>query len=147
MERLAILSAQVCELARQAGQKIMPFYKGRAAVTWKKDESPLTSGDTASHDFLVKALRSLSPETPVISEESGEVINGFLAADSSFWLVDPLDGTKEFVKGTNEFTVNIALVEAGRPVMGVVYAPALNLIYCGLRNSGFWRQAGDEAAT
>lgn len=125
----------------------MQFYDGGAAVTWKKDASPLTAADTASHDFLVEALRSLSPETPVISEESGEVINGFLAADSSFWLVDPLDGTKEFVKGTNEFTVNIALVEAGRPVLGVVYAPALNLIYYGSRDSGSWRQVGDEPAT
>jgi 3'(2'), 5'-bisphosphate nucleotidase len=147
MQRLATLNAQACDLARQAGEKIMHFYEGGAAVTWKKDASPLTSADTASHDFLVKALQSLSPETPVVSEESGEAINGLLAADSSFWLVDPLDGTKEFVKGTNEFTVNIALVEAGRPVMGVVYAPALNLIYYGLRNFGSWRKAGDEAPT
>src|ERR1700730_4747087 len=142
MEQLATLNGQVCELARQAGEKIMRFYEGGAAVTWKKDASPLTSADSASHDFLMESLRSLTPEIPIISEESDEVINGFVAAGNSFWLVDPLDGTKEFVKGTHEFTVNVALIEAGQPVMGVVYAPALNLVYYGARNSGSWRKAG-----
>jgi 3'(2'), 5'-bisphosphate nucleotidase len=147
MERLATLNTQVCEVAQQAGEKIMRFYEGGAAVTWKKDASPLTSADSASHDFLMEALRYLTPETPVISEESEEVINGFVAAGTSFWLVDPLDGTKEFIKGTNEFTVNLALIEAGQAVMGVVYAPALNLIYYGSRNSGSWRKAGAEPPT
>lgn len=125
----------------------MHFYEGGASVTWKRDASPLTSADSASHDFLMEALRSLTPEIPVISEESDETINGFVAAGTSFWLVDPLDGTKEFIKGTNEFTVNVALIEAGQPAMGVVYAPALNLIYYGSRDSGSWRKAGAEAAT
>jgi 3'(2'), 5'-bisphosphate nucleotidase len=147
MERLARLSSEVCELARQAGEKIMRFYQGGAAVTWKKDASPLTAADSASHDFLMESLRSLTPEIPVISEESDEVINGVVAAGPSFWLVDPLDGTKEFIKGTNEFTVNVALIEEGRPVMGVVYAPALNLIYCGSRNCGSWRKSGDDPET
>jgi 3'(2'), 5'-bisphosphate nucleotidase len=147
MEKLVTVTAQACELARQAGEKIMCFYEGGAAVTWKKDASPLTSADSASHDFLMEALRSLTPEIPVISEESDEVINGFVAAGSSFWLVDPLDGTKEFIKGTHDFTVNLALIEAGQPVMGVVYAPARNLIYYGSRNSGSWRKAGHELVT
>jgi 3'(2'), 5'-bisphosphate nucleotidase len=147
MEPLAKLSLKVCELARQAGEKIMHFYEGGASVTWKKDASPLTSADSASHDFLMKSLRSLTPETPVISEESDEAINGVVPAGTSFWLVDPLDGTKEFIKGTNEFTVNVALIEAGQPAMGVVYAPALDVMYYGLRNSGSWRQVGAEPAT
>lgn len=147
MERLATLNPQVCELVREAGEKIMHFYEGGASVTWKRDASPLTSADSASHDFLMEALRSLTPEIPVISEESDETINGFVAAGTSFWLVDPLDGTKEFIKGTNEFTVNVALIEAGQPAMGVVYAPALNLIYYGSRDSGSWRKAGAEPAT
>ena len=122
----------------------MHFYEGGASVTWKSDASPLTSADSASHDFLMEALRALTPGIPVISEESDKVINGVVAADTSFWLVDPLDGTKEFIKGTNEFTVNLALIEAGQPVIGVVHAPALSLTYYGVRNLGSWRQTGDD---
>jgi 3'(2'), 5'-bisphosphate nucleotidase len=92
----------------------------------------------------MEALRALTPGIPVISEESDKVINGVVAADTSFWLVDPLDGTKEFIKGTNEFTVNLALIEAGQPVIGVVHAPALSLTYYGVRNLGSWRQTGDD---
>jgi 3'(2'), 5'-bisphosphate nucleotidase len=146
MARLAKLQSEICELARQAGEKIMRFYQGGTAVTWKKDASPLTAADSASHDFLMESLRSLTPEIPVVSEESDEMINGVVAVGSSFWLVDPLDGTKEFIKGTNEFTVNVALIEAGQPVMGVVYAPALNLIYYGSKNSGSWRKSGADPA-
>jgi len=147
MKLQATLSSQVCELARQAGEKVMHFYQGGAAVTWKKDASPLTAADTASHDFLVESLRSLTPEIPVISEESDQRMSDSIATAKWFWLVDPLDGTKEFLKGTNEFTVNVALVEEGRPILGVVHAPALHLTYYGLRNSGSWRKAGDEPAT
>lgn len=140
MDRLALLSREVCELARQAGEKIMNFYDVGAAITWKKDASPLTEADSASHSLLVEALRVLSPEIPVVSEESDEVINGVVATGDSFWLVDPLDGTKEFIKRTNEFTVNVALIEEGQSVMGVVHAPALRLTYYGTRKSGSWRQ-------
>src|SRR5438477_9080862 len=120
MQRLTTLNEQVCELARHAGEKIMRFYKGGAAVTWKEDASPLTAADTASHDFLVESLRSLLPEVPVISEESDKAVDGSLDSVRWFWLVDPLDGTKEFLKGTKEFTVNVALIEGGRPMLGVV---------------------------
>jgi len=131
----------------KSGEKIMQFYEAGAAVTWKKDASPLTSADSASHVFLTEALRFLTPEIPVVSEESNEAINGFVAANTSFWLVDPLDGTKEFVKRTSQFTVNVALIEAGQPMVGVVYAPALKLIYYASKNSGSWRQAGAKLPT
>ena len=144
MERLNALNGQVCELAKQAGEKIMSFYERGTAVTWKKDRSPLTKADSASHDFLVEGLHALTPETPIISEESDEALNGLISACASFWLVDPMDGTKEFVKRTNEFTVNVALMQNGSPLLGVVRAPALNLTYYGGRNFGAWRQAGDE---
>src|ERR1700720_1415235 len=121
MERLVNLSTQVCELTRQAGEKVMHFYQGGAAVTWKKDASPLTAADTASHDFLVKSLRSLTREIPIISEESDQLMSDSIATAKWFWLVDPLDGTKEFLKGTNEFTVNVSLIEGGRPILGVVH--------------------------
>jgi 3'(2'), 5'-bisphosphate nucleotidase len=144
---LASLITNVGELARQAGQKIMSFYQPGVAVERKKDESPLTAADRASHDFLAKSLERLSPDVPVISEESDEGTGDVIAAAECFWLVDPLDGTKEFIKGTNEFTVNIALIEAGRPLLGVVHAPALNLTFSALRTSGAWRQNGSEPPT
>jgi 3'(2'), 5'-bisphosphate nucleotidase len=144
MEPLLRLNSEACALARQAGERIMRFYNGEAAVTWKKDASPLTAADQASHDFLVQSLKSLMPEAVVISEESDEVMHGLLNSARVFWLVDPLDGTKEFLKGTNEFTVNIALMEAGLLVLGIVHAPALGLTYYGGRNFGAWRQVDDE---
>jgi len=110
----------------------------------KKDASPLTAADQASHDFLVQSLKSLMPEAALISEESAGAMNGSIDTCRSSWLVDPLDGTKEFLKRTNEFTVNVALMEAGLPVLGVVHAPALNLTYYGGRNFGSWRQVDDE---
>jgi 3'(2'), 5'-bisphosphate nucleotidase len=147
MERLARLTSQACGLAAQAGGKIMQFYHNEVAVTWKKDASPLTAADQASHDFLMKSLESLLPDTAVISEESDGATNGSIDYSKLFWLVDPLDGTKEFVKRTNEFTVNVALMEDGLPVLGVVHAPALNLTYYGGRNLGSWRQTGGESPT
>src|SRR5438132_6738538 len=115
MERAVGLTSQVCELAVQAGKRIMDIYHNGAAVTWKEDASPLTAADQASHEFLVNSL--------------------------------PLDGTKEFVKRTNEFTVNVALMQARLPILDVVHAPALNLTYYGGRNFGAWRQADDESST
>lgn len=122
----------------------MPFYKNNTDVTLKADASPLTAADTASHNFLVEALAALMPEVPIVSEESADrpEVGGDL-----FWLVDPLDGTKEFLKGTDEFTVNIALVRDGKPVLGVVHAPALNLTYYGVHGSGSWYQNGSAAAS
>jgi 3'(2'), 5'-bisphosphate nucleotidase len=136
------LVERVCDLCRQAGGKIMQFYRREVSVVLKEDASPLTAADRASHEFLVSALPALLPGVPVISEESGEtnVPNGLL------WLVDPLDGTKEFLKGTDEFTVNVALIEGGRPVLGVVHSPALDLTYYGAPDSGAWREKGPGGA-
>jgi 3'(2'), 5'-bisphosphate nucleotidase len=148
MGRLPELVCQVCDLATQAGERIMRFYQnGATAVTFKSDASPLTAADEASHEFLVKSLPTLLPGAPVISEESDEATDCSIDHSNSFWLVDPLDGTKEFVKKTNEFTVNIALMENRSPVLGVVYAPALNLTYYGGRSIGAWRQAGADSPT
>jgi 3'(2'), 5'-bisphosphate nucleotidase len=147
MKRLTGLNAEVCGLARQAGELIMPFYEKGVAVTWKQDASPLTAADQASHNFLVKALQLLTPEIPAVSEESSTTIDGTIQEQGLFWLVDPLDGTKEFVKGTNEFTVNVALMQNGEPVLGVVHAPALNLTYYGYQGAGAWRRNGDGTST
>src|ERR1043166_5385592 len=118
----------------------MHFYHGRASVALKHDSSPLTDPDRASHDFLTQSLPGVIPGIPVISEESMDPTLGLREADGRFWLVDPLDGTKEFLKGTGEFTVNIALVENGRPVAGVVHAPALGLSYFADLENGAFRQ-------
>jgi 3'(2'), 5'-bisphosphate nucleotidase len=146
MQRLTGVNLEVCELAREAGKQIMRFYEGEAAVTWKKDASPLTAADRASHDFLVNGLQSLMPEAAVVSEESEDAINSSIDGGTLFWLVDPLDGTKEFLKGTNEFTVNVALMDGRLPVLGVVHAPALSLTYYGMRNFGSWREVDGEPA-
>jgi 3'(2'), 5'-bisphosphate nucleotidase len=145
MNRFEGLMAQLCEMARQAGAEIMRFYPPGAEVTWKKDASPLTVADRASHTFLTRALKSLTPEICIVSEESEDEGRKPPGEDGMFWLVDPLDGTKEFLKGTNEFTVNIALIENGVPILGVVHVPALHLTYYGGRSSGAWRQIGNDA--
>ena len=139
---LAHLLARAGTLAAEAGVRAMKFY-GNTTVVLKQDASPLTLADTASHEFLMAALPGLAPGIPVVSEESAPES---APAAGRFWLVDPLDGTKEFVKGTNEFTVNIALIEAGRPVLGVVHAPALGVTYFASRDTGAWFQSGGSPA-
>jgi 3'(2'), 5'-bisphosphate nucleotidase len=132
-------------IARDAGAAIMSFYGGGAAVTTKADGSPLTSADRAAHETISAALRAWDPTIPIISEE-GEVP---AAAERSewrrFWLVDPLDGTKEFLTRNGEFTVNIALIEAGEPVLGVVFAPALPSCWYAGRGLGAWSEAASAA--
>jgi 3'(2'), 5'-bisphosphate nucleotidase len=127
-------------LAHEAGRRILRFYGGNGAVILKKDASPLTAADAASHEFLAEHLAGLIPGAPVVSEESEESHSQPVDAAGPYWLIDPLDGTKEFIKATNEFTVNVALMEGGRPLLGVVHAPALGVTYYGLRHSGAWRQ-------
>ncbi len=144
MKSLTELTCQVCDLATQAGEKIMCFYANGADVSYKMDASPLTAADQASHRFLMEALQQLLPDIPVISEESDGATELSIDDANFFWLVDPLDGTKEFVKRTNEFTVNIALMRDRLPILGVVHAPALNLTYYGGREFGAWRQVCGE---
>ena len=137
--------AQCRELTFQAGLEIMRFYRRDAGVTFKADSSPLTEADSASHHFLVKNLPKLLEGVPVISEESLHPAAESACGASRFWLVDPLDGTKEFVKGTNEFTVNIALIDHGQPDWGVVHAPAVGLTYFAEKLSGAWRESAGAA--
>ncbi len=135
---------EICILAEKAGTEAMRFYKGGASVTLKEDSSPLTDADRASHDFLMRFLPGLIPGVPVISEESQNPTHGLADAQGRFWLVDPLDGTKEFLKGTGEFTVNIAMIEQSRPVIGVVHAPAIGLTYFADLVNGSFRQKQND---
>jgi 3'(2'), 5'-bisphosphate nucleotidase len=140
------LLRQVSQAVYEAGQKIMHCYQGDTDVIFKENNSPLTAADRASHCFLLRALRDITPEIDVVSEESVEDHYRSFIERKSCWLVDPLDGTKEFIKGTNEFTVNAALIQDMQPVLGIVHAPALGLTYYGQRKSGAWRQVGSDIA-
>jgi 3'(2'), 5'-bisphosphate nucleotidase len=128
---IADLLDQITPLAEQAGTEIMTFYKGDMDVRTKGDSSPVTAADEAAEKIIIAGLRTLTPDIPIVAEEA---MAGGAKVDVSggrFWLVDPLDGTKEFVAHRDEFTVNIALVEYGVPVVGVVTAPALDVVYTG----------------
>lgn len=125
------------QIARDAGAAIMDIYNSDDFdVQLKGDDSPLTKADLAAHRVIVDGLSKLSEQYPVLSEESADISWGQRQQWQRYWLVDPLDGTKEFIKRNGEFTVNIALIENGEPVMGVVYAPVLDAMYVGERDNG-----------
>ena len=125
-------------LAQEAGAAILLHYQDtQAAILDKADGSPLTAADMAAHDVIVAGLQRLAPDITLISEENK--FNPPVAADVSFWLVDPLDGTKEFINRNGEFTVNIALIQNGLPMLAVVYVPVLKVAYIGQRGLGAWR--------
>ncbi|MUG30500.1 3'(2'),5'-bisphosphate nucleotidase CysQ [Aeromonas salmonicida] len=128
-------------IARAAGDIIMAIYSQPFTVEYKGDESPLTAADKGAHEVIVQALTVLTPDIPVLSEESGPEVMGLRHGWSCYWLVDPLDGTKEFVSRNGEFTVNIALIEDGKPLWGLVYAPVLNRLWYGGKGMGAWRVA------
>lgn len=117
------------ELAYAAGEAIMAVYRTDFDATRKDDGTPLTEADTAAEAEIVPGLRALTPDIPVVSEEEVSAGEGPERVGDTFWLVDPLDGTREFLKRNDEFTVNIGLVVAGVPALGVLFAPALGLMY------------------
>lgn len=114
-------------LSEEAGRAILGVYDGPIKVTVKDDESPLTQADQAAHRVIEQALEQLTPQWPVVSEESSPERKLLRTQSPCYWLVDPLDGTKEFIQRNGEFTVNIALIRDGAPVFGVVHVPVLGL--------------------
>ena len=126
---LAALLDHALALAVQAGGRILEVYESDFAVTHKGDESPLTAADLASHKLIVESLRQRTPELPCLSEEGADIPYATRKAWQRYWLIDPLDGTREFVKRNGEFTVNIALIENHQPVLGVIHAPATGATY------------------
>jgi 3'(2'), 5'-bisphosphate nucleotidase len=126
--------ALTIDAALRAGEAILAIYNRDFLVEYKEDRSPLTEADQAAHHIICDALESTG--LPVLSEESKAVPYQQRKEWTKYWLVDPLDGTKEFIKKNGEFTVNIALIESGRPVLGVVYAPVLQTVYCGTSEVG-----------
>jgi 3'(2'), 5'-bisphosphate nucleotidase len=135
------LLTPVSAIARQAGAAILAIYHSDDhGLRHKPDASPLTLADLAAHEVITAALQTLTPDLPVLSEEAAEIPWTVRRSWSRYWLVDPLDGTKEFINRNGEFTVNIALIDNGVPVLGVVFVPTLDLLYVGARGLGAWKE-------
>ncbi|MFL1455778.1 3'(2'),5'-bisphosphate nucleotidase CysQ [Marinobacter sp. GN3S48] len=139
MQYSAILP-DIIRIADEAGERILPIYQSDFEVHYKEDKSPITAADVASHDVIVKGLESLTPDIPILSEEGANIPWEERKHWHRFWLIDPIDGTKEFTQRTGEFTVNIALIEDGEPVMGVVTAPALKEAFWGISGEGAYKR-------
>lgn len=137
------LRSNACLIARQAGDLILAIYEQDFLVSEKSDRSPLTEADMAAHHHIVSALKDLTPGLPVLSEESDQIPFSERSAWRTYWLVDPLDGTREFVKRNGEFTVNIALIHEHEPALGVVRAPVPGLCYSAARGLGAHRRQDD----
>ena len=137
------LLEHVLGIARDAGKAAMQIYNKDFAVEYKDDKSPVTDADLAAHRVIVSALQTLTPEIPILSEESAQISLDTRQQWQRFWVVDPIDGTKEFIKKNGEFTVNIALVENDTPVLGVVDAPALGVSYLAAKGLGAFKQEGE----
>ncbi len=131
---------RINQIARQAGEAILQIYAQDFEVREKADHSPLTQADMASHQLIEDALGRLTPDIPVLSEESAAIPLAERRQWRRYWLIDPLDGTREFIKRNGEFTVNIALVEQGFPVLGVVHVPVTGVTYFGDTVDGAFRQ-------
>ena len=145
---------QLLEIARAAGEGVMEIYGassaaglggdyGSLAVSPKADNSPVTQADLRAHEIIVEGLAKLAPAIPVVSEEDTDSLR-HRTPDGLFWLIDPLDGTREFIARNDEFTVNIALISGGVAVLGVVFAPALDLLYWGGADFGAFRDASGK---
>ena len=132
--RMALIE-QLLPLARAAGEVILGIYAGGFAVRGKADASPVTAADEQAEALIINGLAQLTPDIPVIAEEAAAA-GRVPEIGRTFWLVDPLDGTREFVNRNGEFTVNIALIEGGVPVLGVVLAPTLGRLYAGAFGAG-----------
>lgn len=129
---------ELCRIAQKAGKAILTHYEQPVDVQIKSDNSPVTEADLAAHRVIVDALRELTPDIPIISEESKS--HDIADVQKPFWLVDPLDGTKSYIRRTGEFTVNIGLIEDGTPTIGIIYVPVEQMMYFAAVGFGAWRQ-------
>ncbi|MCQ4295917.1 3'(2'),5'-bisphosphate nucleotidase CysQ [Pseudomonas stutzeri] len=136
----------VIDLVRQAGTAILPHWRSELVVQTKTDESPVTVADMAAHHVLLDGLKALDASIPVLSEEDCDLSLAERASWTRWWLVDPLDGTKEFIAGSEEFTVNVALIEEGKVLFGVVGIPASGRCYYGGEDFGAWRSEASGTA-
>lgn len=143
-----LLLKKIVDIAKHAGSEILSIYHRmeKIAVQTKKDQSPLTEADLTAHQLITEKLSALTPKWPILSEESPLIPFTQRSQWDRYWLIDPLDGTKEFINRTDEFSVNIALIAENKPILGVVYAPVLDLCYYAATQEGAYRQhAGNPA--
>jgi len=135
---------KINSIAKKAGDEIMKIYQQDFEVAYKADNSPLTKADIKSNEIIAESLKDLYPGIPILSEENKEVPYNIRKNWEYFWLIDPLDGTKEFVKKNGEFTVNIALIHKDTPVLGVIYAPTPEILYYAQKDRGAFKQEKDR---
>ena len=136
----------VIEISRRAGKKILDVYVTDFDVSHKHDNTPLTEADMAAHKTIVKGLQELGCDFPILSEESAHIGFSERSQWNTYWLVDPLDGTREFIKKNGEFTVNIALIHEHKPILGVIYVPVSGDCYFAAKTAGAYKQARDQDA-
>lgn len=144
-KQLADWLAPVCAIAAEAGAAILDIYASAFSVTSKEDRSPLTVADLAAHRCIVAALQQLTPNLPILSEEAAAIPFSERQTWRRYWLVDPLDGTKEFIQRTGQFTVNIALIDDHVPVLGVVHIPVTGRCYFAAQGCGAFRADAGQA--
>lgn len=145
-EQLKILLPEIHRIAKEAGEKIMEVYENGFDIETKEDNSPVTTADLAANSHIEKELNKLSPLFPILSEESAKLSFEERAARETYWLVDPLDGTKEFINRRDSFTVNIALIHQHKSILGVVYAPALGISYYACKGYGSYKEENTSSA-
>ena len=138
------LIAPAVNIAKDAGSRIMDIYETDFEIETKADNSPLTTADKASHNMIVRELKKLTPDIPILSEESIEIPYAERSKWDEYWLIDPLDGTREFIARNGEFTVNIALIRNHKPVLGVVHVPARDQDYFGHQGAAAFKRDGEE---
>lgn len=136
----------VVYLAKLAGSLVLNIYRGEFTVGYKTDKSPITAADLASHNCICQGLHQLTPRLPIISEESTSISFEKRQNWEKYWLIDPLDGTKEFLDKNGEFTINIALIEQYKPILGVIFVPFSNTCYFARKGVGAYKQIGENQA-
>ena len=140
------LVQEVCNICKDAADRIMEIYTTDFAVDNKQDSSPLTNADIASHKTICAGLSGILPRFPVLSEESADIPFSERKKWDRYWLIDPLDGTREFIKKNGEFTINVALIEHHQPVLGVVHVPVSGITYYASMGQGAYKQSPDSDA-
>ena len=137
------LLPSIIEISEQASEKILEHYQTDFKIEEKADQTPLTSADMAAHHCIVNALNKLTPELPVLSEEASNISFDERKTWQDYWLVDPLDGTREFIKRNGEFSVNIALISNHQPILGVIYVPVTGVCYYACKGQGSYKKTMD----
>lgn len=142
------LLTKIIALAKQVGQEILTIYyqENLLVIHNKADRSPFTEADLTAHKIITAELTQLTPEIPILSEESSIPAFAERQQWQRYWLIDPVDGTQEFLRRTNDFTINIALIEGNKPILGVVHAPALDCCYFASLDQGAFKQVGEQSA-